>query len=1056
MNDGSRKKIKDVKVNDIVQSFNPITLEYSNTKVVNQYVRKTDKRIYKITTVSGREIIATYDHKFMTAEGWKEVQHFTNDTKLGISLQQNHRYNTISPQSIINTNQIERIKNVFNLKTSLVEKYCNQLNEYFTVISEIRLVKLSKIIGFILSDGSLNVYRHSGPQCGASFGSFESAQEYINDVSSLGFKNRKIIEGTRQCNGVSHHTFDVTYNGAFPFLLLLLDTMYGKKTETMSYIPAWILNGENLIKISFLSGLFGGDGSKIRFNKMKCNRYNYTLNTLSMSKCQLHTDSLVHFFTDIKNMLELFEIKVNYINIKSGKHNKNVVHLGMNQSEKNIITFFDVVGYGYDTAKRNESGIVVEYLRYKYKIRKERVQNINIVRNMIDKKYSNIDISKMCSFTTQEISDIRRSYKNNRNITFSKKNNIPIEDFIKYIQFDKNHLFVNIASITLLPNKNVISDITVESNNHTFIGGNNFLVHNSAMGKQAMGLYALNYQDRIDSFSHVLHYPQRPLVQTESMTTFKFDEMPSGINAVVAIGCYGGQNQEDSVIMNQSAIDRGLFRSYFYRTYKDEQKQQGVNSKEVFEKPKKNECMGMFMGNYSNIDDDGLVSPGQFVNENDIIIGKTTTIIPDNKGFCKKDSSTMLRNNEHGTVDKVMVSTNEHGVNLIKTRIRSLRKPEMGDKFCGDSLFDVLTNEGWKPIATVTTNDSVATLNPNNHNVEYQNVQETYKFKHCGDMYRIKSQQVDLYTTLNHKMYVKKRRQNHFQLIEAKDIVGKRVSYKKNGNNINGDYQFCLEDGTTFEMDLFLQFFGFWIAEGWATRKTRNKSTINYLITLCQVKHDTKQWIIEIIKSLGLHPCLHNHDEINISHKQLAKYLITLSVGSINKFLPDWVWKLSERQSRLLLFGLIQGDGNVSNSGSVRYFTSSIKLRDDIQRLSLQAGWSASFKKCEEAGVEFTIRNKRVKTNADSWRLNINKRKNEPTVNHEHVKEQKIQEEYIDSNFDGHVYCILVPNHIFYVRRNGIPVWTGNSSRHKMTVSKSTLPQICGHYLWDKQLAIRN
>jgi len=42
----------------------------------------------------------------------------------------------------------------------------------------------------------------------------------------------------------------------------------------------------------------------------------------------------------------------------------------------------------------------------------------------------------------------------------------------------------------------------------------------------------------------------------------------TGINAVVAIACYSGYNQEDSLMMNQSSIDRGFYRSIFYRAYK--------------------------------------------------------------------------------------------------------------------------------------------------------------------------------------------------------------------------------------------------------------------------------------------------------------------------------------------------------------------------------------------------------------------------------------------------------------------------------------------------------
>ena len=91
------------------------------------------------------------------------------------------------------------------------------------------------------------------------------------------------------------------------------------------------------------------------------------------------------------------------------------------------------------------------------------------------------------------------------------------------------------------------------------------------MGKQAIGIHCSNYQRRYDTFSHVLYSPQRPLVNTKMMKHFNFNSLPNGINVIVAIATYTGYNQEDSVIINQSAIDRGLFSSTFYRTYKDEE-----------------------------------------------------------------------------------------------------------------------------------------------------------------------------------------------------------------------------------------------------------------------------------------------------------------------------------------------------------------------------------------------------------------------------------------------------------------------------------------------------
>lgn len=150
--------------------------------------------------------------------------------------------------------------------------------------------------------------------------------------------------------------------------------------------------------------------------------------------------------------------------------------------------------------------------------------------------------------------------------------------------------------------------------------------YQSAMGKQAMGVYITNYQTRMDAMANVLYYSQKPLACTQSMKFLSFRELPTGINAIVAIACYSGYNQEDSVIMNQSSIDRGFFRSVQYKTYKDEVNKVGLDLAEQFERPQRDVCQGMKFANYEKIDEDGLCCPGVRVSGGDIIIGKTTPL----------------------------------------------------------------------------------------------------------------------------------------------------------------------------------------------------------------------------------------------------------------------------------------------------------------------------------------------------------------------------------------------------------------------------------------------
>jgi DNA-directed RNA polymerase II subunit RPB2 len=215
--------------------------------------------------------------------------------------------------------------------------------------------------------------------------------------------------------------------------------------------------------------------------------------------------------------------------------------------------------------------------------------------------------------------------------------------------------------------------------------------YQSAMGKQAMGMYITNYQLRMDTLANVLYYPQKPLVTTRAMEYLNFRELPAGQNAVVAIACYSGYNQEDSVIMNQSAIDRGLFRSVYLRSFIDEEKQEGTYRKEVFERPSRETTQGMKASSYEKLDEDGLIAPGTRVSGSDVIIGKTTPMPPPDEGseqgpqarrHTKKDISTMMKRTENGIVDQVMVTTNaQTGFKFTKVRIRVIRIPQVGDKF---------------------------------------------------------------------------------------------------------------------------------------------------------------------------------------------------------------------------------------------------------------------------------------------------------------------------------------------------------------------------------------
>ena len=205
-----------------------------------------------------------------------------------------------------------------------------------------------------------------------------------------------------------------------------------------------------------------------------------------------------------------------------------------------------------------------------------------------------------------------------------------------------------------------------------------------AMGKQAMGVYVTNYNERMDKTAYVMSYPMRPLVDTRIMNLIQLHKIPSGAPVIVAIMTHSGYNQEDSILFNQGSIERGLFQATIYHTEKDEDKK--INGDEEIRcKPDPSKTKGVKFGNYNKINSKGVVPENTLLESGDIIISKVVPIKENRNDHTKlikyEDLSKTYRTNEESYVDKNYVERNGDGYNFCKVRIRMLRRPVIGDKF---------------------------------------------------------------------------------------------------------------------------------------------------------------------------------------------------------------------------------------------------------------------------------------------------------------------------------------------------------------------------------------
>ena len=454
-------------------------------------------------------------------------------------------------------------------------------------------------------------------------------------------------------------------------------------------------------------------------------------------------------------------------------------------------------------------------------------------------------------------------------------------------------------------------------------------------------------------------------------------------------------NQEDSVIINKGAVDRGLLNGCKFTFYKTE-----LDQKEEFGVPDISKTTDIKSASYEKLNEKGVIAIGSRVEKGDAIIGKYMHLPRStNEQYLYSDRSIIYKDEEPAIVHNIIESYNEEDEKFCKVILRKIRNVVIGDKFCVTDRHEVLTDNGWKFINEITLNDNVATLNHETQELEYQKPTHLYTFDHDGAMYEIKSHGVDLCTTLNHKMYVR-RMEQEYGLVKVHKIMGEPVRYKRGATNKFDDIkefilpadQLKIYAERKFDMEHWLKFFGICLACRVDDQQPNIKIQYN-LGRLCE--------IYKLCEKLNLQYEIHK-DYILINDIQLTNYIN-------NWYNYPTLLRLSNKQASIIINTmLVYGSLCDSVAQTRQYKTKNKQIIDMMQIWSILSGYCAYITQKEKlSGKVYTIH---ISDNID------------PLVGGAGTIEQLI-------DFNGKVYCIEVPNHIFMVRHKNKYVWTGNSSR---------------------------
>ncbi len=341
---------------------------------------------------------------------------------------------------------------------------------------------------------------------------------------------------------------------------------------------------------------------------------------------------------------------------------------------------------------------------------------------------------------------------------------------------------------------------------------------------------------------------------------------------------------------------------------------------------------------------------------------------------------------------------------------------------CYSNDTEILTKEdGWILFKNLKKEHNIACLGKNKHNFYWHKPSAIQKYYHKGKMIRIKQKSVDLLVTPDHKIhYITDNYKRNTMLKEFK-FLPKVVKFL-NKTNWEGEekewfylpeidsYKNIAKNIDKIKMDDFLEFLGWYIAEGYTTERS-------YEVGVCQKKMKNVKKIENLLNKLKFH-YNYNNDRFVIYSKQLYTYLSKLGKAP-DKYIPKEFMNLSKRQLKILFDALIKGDGIVRTDGrkkeQIIYYTTSKKLADQVQEIIIKLGYNASIKK--EIPKDRTYKGKLIKSNYPMFKI-IRR----VSVSHNLSKKDHFREQ----NYSGFVYCCTVPEHVILVRRNGKPSWCGN------------------------------
>lgn len=469
------KKIKDMKDGDRVTTVNPETL-LDEPSDIHSFFGKMPDKLFEITTISGRKIQATANHPFLVKNDGKYEWKNLEDLQVNDKVIVRHAVKHIADDNatIVKINDSD----VFDhYKMDLLE--LNLLNQT-TPIYKLKII--ARLIGALNTDGHIHERNDvTNKYYNASFylGEENDVFQLADDIAALGFGNvsikRKTTNFDDKTSGriTTYRTWEVSKNGSFAYLMVLLGGFVGKKTQMARIIPEWLVSAELSVKREFLSAFQGGDGSRLSYQKND-KTWKPNLGITFQTTSNEYLNDTTKYMMQISDMFREFGI-ISTIKSNRVDDKKTKVAIVFEKSSENLARYADVINYTYCEEKRRTSAPVIEHLKIKEFNKKRRDDDYEyIIEN--HKKVDMVELIKNTNLSENQIRKVISKNKKGIRQTTRFTTDIIYENFIKENITENGCVSVPVLSIVEIEPE-MVYDFTTRSDNHSFVASS-FVTHN--------------------------------------------------------------------------------------------------------------------------------------------------------------------------------------------------------------------------------------------------------------------------------------------------------------------------------------------------------------------------------------------------------------------------------------------------------------------------------------------------------------------------------------------------------------------------------------------------